>query len=175
MSVVVGVVTDTEVVIAADTSLHGETISHSEAKLHETDSAYIGWVGSPLWGSFVRNWTEALNGRRTIEAFGMAWFDWAREKQHGDMSGLTYLVNGAFLIGTKASGRLFEVTGDGAVCEHHRYAAIGGGEAVAIGALSVVYGGNGEWVARRAVEAAIRHAPSCGGSVNILGATREKP
>ena len=173
MSVVVGIVDHGTVYLASDSALSGFTKSHNESKMVHVGPAIVGWTGSPLWGTYVRNWAKPLEDRASIEFFAAAWCTWARERQHGNMDGLTYMLSGSFLIGT-ARGELFEVTGDGAVCQYPQYLAIGAGEAVAMGAIyaALTLDRNEGWemkdAAVLAVEAAIAHAPGCGGAVTIL-------
>ncbi len=161
MSVVVGYRSgDGGVCLASDGAITGSTRTYGEVKLLAREHGdIVGWTGSPLWGAVVRRWPEPLADRDTIEAFAWHWFDWAREKQHGDMHQLTYLIDGSFLIGTPA-GELFEISGDGSVCHHDSYMAIGSGESVAMGTMFATRD------VRLAVNAAIHHDPGCGGEVN---------
>lgn len=161
MSVVVGYRGgDGGVCLASDGAVTGKTRTYGEIKVIAREQGdIVGWTGSPLWGYVVRTWSKPLKDRATIEAFALHWFEWARLRQHGDMVGGTYLLDGHYLIGTP-SGDLFEISGDGSVCEHMEYMAIGSGEAVAMGAMFArkdIYG---------AVEAALHHDPGCGGGYN---------
>lgn len=180
MSVVVGVVTDTEVVIAADTALTGRVQTFGETKLVRVGDAAVGWVGSPRWGAFVRGWTEPLRDRLSVEAFATAFL--AFVKDHGFSEENS---DGSFLIGTVDG--LWEVTGLGGVCDGSPYSAIGSGDAIALGALyvgdAVLNSLKGEAEIRKysivgvvmaAVEAAIHHHPACGGEVEWERVQREK-
>lgn len=168
MSVVVGHRSGERVLLACDTQLTGTVKSLDEGKIARVGPAIIGWTGSPLWGTFARGYAGPLNDRSQVELFAAEWWSWARERQHGDMSRQTYIIDGEFLIGI--AGRLFEISCDGAVFEHRHYAAIGSGAGVALGALWMLRGDdNGDAIVRLAVEAAIAHAPACGGRVLIGG------
>ncbi len=147
--------------LSCDSQLSGATKSLEECKVGVLGDAVVGWIGSPLWGSFVRAWNDELSDLESVERFAEAWWDWARLRGHGAMHGLTYVIDGFFLIGTP-SGGLFEVTSDAAVCRHTEYAAIGSGGAVALGAL---FSGERSGMA---VSAAIAHGPHCGGDVATI-------
>ena len=171
MSVVVGVVTDTEVVIAADTALTGNFTTFGESKIFRVGDAVVGMAGNPLWGTFIRGYTEPLTDRSSIEAFAQAWWEWVQARNlEKDEQG------GHFLVAT--SEGLFEVCSTGAVCVADLYTAIGSGESIAIGALWAARGGiasgQGDVIAFGAVSAAIYHHPTCGGTVELMQVEREK-
>lgn len=169
MSVVVGVVTDTEVVIAADTSLTGRYQTFGESKIARVGDAVVGWAGNSLWGTWARQWTKALLDRDDVESFATAWRAHVRELAlPEDESG------GSFLVATEEG--LFEITSSGAVCDAAPYGAIGAGDGIALGALYTMWGAraNSRTMADMAVRAAIHHHPACGGEVEWERVLREK-
>ena len=171
MSVVVGVVTDTEVVIAADTALTGNFQTFGETKIARVGDAAIGWVGNSLWGTFARQWTKTLLDRTDVEAFAAAWRVYVK-----DLSLDEKASSGAFMVATE--GGLFEITPPGSVCVVRHYTAIGMGESIALGSLYSLRG----WrdlstvdEAVVAVKAAIYHHPDCGGEVEHLSVAMVEP
>lgn len=180
MSIVVGVVTDTEVVIAADTSLTGRYQTFGESKIARVGDAVVGWAGNSLWGTWARRWTEPLQSYEHVEFFAASWRGWLKELALPEDE-----AGGSFLVATTEG--LFEITSSGAVCDAAPYGAIGAGDGIALGALHVgqaVLDGLQEeaeirkysilGVAIEAVQAAIHHHPACGGTVEWERVEREK-
>lgn len=156
MTVIVGAVGPGRITMAADTQVSGATVRMDATKLIRRDGAVLGIAGTGLWATAVGTYHGPLGSRENVQDFALWWHEWGRSKGLVDCAGR---LDGDVLIATESG--LYEICGDGAVYPVAKYAAVGSGEGVAMGAL---------WAGRNAqsaVRAAIAHSPGCGGEVHV--------
>ena len=160
-----------------------------------SDSAGSGWTQAVYGSKFVRlrddlvvgisgtylllRWLREGGAAEVLRAAGApdpdrlwaAWRTWAKAQGcgHTDTDG-NHSVPGTLLVATPTA--LYTAQSDGAVLQPSEpYAAVGSGDAVALGALAVArtMGLDAGAAATLAVHAAIRHVPTCAGQVHVQG------
>ena len=159
--------------IGCDTmAMGGGHCTYVSSKLHRIGAAVVGCSGSNLWRRFLTEDPPALDDPADLMEFADGWTEWATERGHGEQVDGQLYQNGGFLVAFP--GRLIEVCADGALHESTlRYAAMGSGQAIAVGALAIA---SEAWptardVLVRAIQAVMLHSPECGGDIIVEDVT----
>lgn len=164
-------------VIAAYVDRHGATAIGSDTecassyrfevgpKVHRWGPWWCGSCGSALWRRFL-----AVAPAEDFEParFADAWVEWARARGHGGNHGGDHQwLNGSWLMARH--GEIVAVGADGSITTHDRYAAIGSGEEIAVGAMFLARraGWSARCAVKGAVDAAVAHAAGCGGRAHV--------
>lgn len=194
MTVIAGYVVDDTVAIAADTQEQTRVIRFTgRSKLHQLGPCWVGSSGAGFCHDFLES-VSSTNVPDELPHDPKVWrgvvcklvadfHAWARERGHGAVEEASWYLDACFLVATP--GGLFCVDCTGAVRQVRRYHALGSGLEVAVGALCVLdtYGPSGddgrgrsanEQIVEAAVWAAIKHAPGCGGEVEVRTVTLQK-
>lgn len=153
---------DGNTAIGCDTCSEDETVRIDvDTKLVRIGDAIVGAAGLALWRRFLEEYAAPLVDVNDVLALADAWIDWAVQRKHGQDFNGAHGQAGSLLVALH--GHLLLVDGTGTVIPiTEGYAAIGSGQAVGMGALAVV-DDDCETAVSKAVGAAIRHAPGCGG------------
>lgn len=190
MTVIAGYDDGKTVAIAADTQEQTSVIRfRGRDKLHQLGPCWVGAAGAGLWHDFLISRShdgmpdtispDPAVWRQACVALAEDWLAWAKERNHGTSEDGSWYVDGSMIVATP--GGLFAIDCTGSVRHVHGYHAIGSGTEVAMGALFAlvrVTAANPALCVQAAVDAAIRHAPGCGGEVVcqvVERATVEKP
>lgn len=183
MTVIAAAVTPNVAAIASDTygTSANRTDPYGPKVIHVFDGVAVGYAGTyvldrwlrrtfgPALGKKARLWRDDADAfHELVEDSWDQWLNWNSGRGPWDAS-----TDGICLV--VAPGILLELS-NGFVLRHGRpYAAVGDGDSIAAGALCVMADEtcmNPPAMVERAVKAAVRHVPSCGGDPWVIEVRR---
>jgi ATP-dependent protease HslVU (ClpYQ) peptidase subunit len=160
--------------LGSDTQVQTDHIkAPGRKKVYQVGRCLVGAAGCGLWYDFLREQSEAEVGLGLPDAWwgrpfcvwlAKSWLSWAKERGHGAMGAPSWYLDGTMLCATP--GGLFVIDCMGSVRQCPGYHAIGSGAPVALGVL-YARGGTPQERVRVAVQAAVLHAPGCGGDAVV--------
>ncbi len=183
MTIIVGVVRNGEVAIAADTctsfgSLNMTSDNIVDPKLHQVGEAWIGGAGWGTYGTVLSEYgpqhrKALLRTQGEVYRFFLDfWHALQRDYQYVNTQGDNRdspwgQFDNSFIVASP--GGLFGVSSSISVSAFQRYWAIGSGQEYALGAVHAMAGveASASEVATAAAEAAIAHDDGCGGPVDV--------
>ena len=185
MTVIVGLVDETGVTLGADRGLSAGNcqVELGGKLLHRLGAHGGGWLLGVAGSPVMSRWFLGLSAeqlplcpdRGDLEQLADGWMTWCRHRElvaHED--GEVFVPSHALLA--TPLGELWLLQRNTTLLPIPRYAAIGMGDSFALGALAAFddfwdtlppADFTGPELVRRAVAAAIRHSPWCGGSPEV--------